>query len=225
MAFLCDPCGRTFDAAEAFQCRICGLDVCAGCYEIRNETCRPCCNNEVAQIAEHIDIPVKQWPGNCYGIAEACLRCSMTTGKLRYGNWVGNISPDSIFAGRPFSHHAWIERVDKTIFDPTQWVFFGKMPYIYRGELTRDYDKGGNLVRSLMRNPPSRTGRKIKLDGFDFAPWFPKRKALYFGELIWLANLPPDEFGSRTKEIYTWLKKHKLSALVPIDNWKEVMEG
>jgi hypothetical protein len=177
----------------------------------------------VEQVAEKIKIPWPDWPGRCHEIAYRCLKSGVVKGKLRFGNWLGEIAAHSHFQGRPFSHHGWVVLADGQIWDPTQWAFLGYFSYIYVGPSDERYDSGGNALRKLLRRPPQKTGRRIKIDGLDVVKWFGRRKALYLGELGWLANLSPEELGNARK-MYSWLKRSGFQSWVPVDNWTMVME-
>lgn len=92
-------------------------------------------------VADAIQVPLHEWPGNCYAIACAVLKSGMVRGRATYGHYYGYISPLSIpFGGRKWSRHGWITR-RKTIVDPTRWVFEAVKPYIYVGPVNdADYD-------------------------------------------------------------------------------------
>src|SRR5882672_10621556 len=110
-----------------------------------------------AQIAAIINFPLEKWPGKCSGVANACLQANVVKGRLCYGHYVGPIAKTGHFAGRPFTHHAWIELRGGRIWDPTRWVFEDVEPYIYVG--TNDhYDFGGNAVNEAFRPPYPATG-------------------------------------------------------------------
>jgi hypothetical protein len=109
------------------------------------------------------------------------------------------------------------------IWDPTQWAFFSYgQPYIWIAPPDERYDFGGNALRKMLRRPPQKTGRRIRIAGLDVTEWCGRRKTLYLGELGWLANLSPAELGDARK-VYSWLERHAFKAWVPIDNWTEVM--
>ena len=51
----------------------------------------------------------------------------------------------------------------------------------------------------------------------------PSTKKLSLGQLFYLANLPPEEFGDFCKDFYKWLDEMNCRAFVPLDNWRKVM--
>jgi hypothetical protein len=100
--------------------------------------------------------PSKEWSGRCYEIASACVNRGLVEGVAVYGHWRGKIHPESVFAEKGrlgFVKHGWVLLEDGTIFDPTQWVFTKKKPFLYHGSST-DYDEGGNLLRKETRRQP-----------------------------------------------------------------------
>ena len=99
--------------------------------------------------------------GNCSGIAVACLEAGIVKGRAVYGSWVGDISDLSLFAGRKFTHHAWIELDDESIFDPTRWCFGPCLqPYLYHGRRTEEYDLGSIKVKRCSAAPCQTHGAK-----------------------------------------------------------------
>lgn len=60
-------------------------------------------------VAEHVGIPLADWPGSCHQVAASILANGLVEGVLRYGTWRGPSHPSSVFAGRKFTHHGWIE--------------------------------------------------------------------------------------------------------------------
>lgn len=82
-------------------------------------------------------IPLKNWAGNCYGVAEAIVKSGLVRGTPVYGMWTGRIATTSIFANRiklGFTHHGWITLPNGKVMDPTRWVFEDVKPYIFVGE-------------------------------------------------------------------------------------------
>jgi hypothetical protein len=198
--------------------------------------------------AEVIGIPVSHWPSNCFAIATAFVRTKLVQGTAKYGMWVGPIAEGNAFSGRAVTHHGWVEQTDAPpefrIVDPTRWVFESADPYIYVGP-NDHYDKGGNRFREAMMagmggdvlRPPAPDG-KIETE-FDAVLRPHLRSALYLllgrpehtgpihrSELFWLGNLDPDRLGpSLARDFYRALERSDREAIVPMDNWREVMEG
>jgi hypothetical protein len=98
---------------------------------------------EVSEIAEAIGLPLKGWPGNCHGVAEAVLRRLPTRGmRLVRGHFHGWTSPASVYRGGP-QQHSWLRLQDGRILDPTRWAFDRPdRPYLYLGE-NDAYDEAG----------------------------------------------------------------------------------
>jgi hypothetical protein len=196
--------------------------------------------------ADVIQIPLSQWPCNCFMIATAFIRTGLVKGKACYGGWLGPIAAGSPFEGRGYTHHGWVEQRgvsdDKLIVDPTRWVFENVSPYVYVGP-NDHYDKGGNRFREAMNDhfgnmtAPAPDGRVNARFNEILTPI--SRGAIYLllgrpehtgpvcaNELFWLGNLNPERLGSNmARTLYGLLDKAGLVGVVPIDNWHDVMEG
>jgi len=195
------------------------------------------------QIAKIIGSPVNKWPGNCHRIASLFLTHKICEGRLCYGLYHGRISPKSIFGGRPFTHHGWIE--NNLIVDPTRWAFECVKPYVYIGVNNGEYDFGGNDLKKKLRRPCPPFNPKDKV--FDYSVLRPEIQhmlSLFFvinfshpvksagrintiislHQLGWLANLPPDMFyvEDSAKEIYLWIAYMGWKAFIPIDNRERI---
>lgn len=110
---------------------------------------------DIQTVAAVIEMPVADWPGNCYAVACKMLAAGLLAGRAVYGHYLGPIHPGTMFHGKPIVHHGWIETPDGRIVDPTRWVFTGASPYIHEVELPcLDYDEGGN-VWLLSRQRPA----------------------------------------------------------------------
>lgn len=103
------------------------------------------------EVALAIKVPLDQWPGNCFGIAEAMVKAGLVDGTAVYGHWIGPISPRSMFQSRRglgFCHHGWVLLKDeKTVVDPTRYVFESRQPYIFQGVPEMecpDFEAGGD---------------------------------------------------------------------------------
>lgn len=183
----------------------------------------------VNKVARAIKVPIKQWPGNCYAIACKMVAADLVVGAPVYGLWVGWIATDCLFAGRPFTHHGWIETVDGVV-DPTRWVFEGVTPYIYDGLIDDNYDKGGDRVRSAMRGPfpaakPGEYLAPVPQAVRDVVePFAEVPQAIAVPQACWLAGLPLSWLGDDgAHTLFTWIVKTGWGAMIPIDNRIEVL--
>lgn len=158
-------------------------------------------------------------------------------GKPRYGHYHGPIAEYTMFSGRPIIRHGWIEKPDKTIVDPTRWVFEGVDPYIFEGpDKEGCYDAGGNKLRAALMYsaPPPEYNPEERQFDVPFTEAGVIMKVLLGGyegdkfsmrQLHYIANLPPDfEEEDIVVDIYRWLRDQGLKCLIPIDNWRLIME-
>jgi hypothetical protein len=182
--------------------------------------------------------PTDNWKGDCYGIASRLVDKGLVKGVAVYGHWLGPIAETSYFGpkrGMPFCQHGWVLMPDKTIVDPTRWVFEDVEPYIYHGE-NDFYDEGGNEFRMALLGPPPKydpTERQyeitksimrtvtwnfvekvLKIDITEQEPGF-----LTLSQLHWLAKLSPERLGEHQAGVYRALVKLDRKALIPIDNF------
>lgn len=193
----------------------------------------------IKKLEKAIGIPALDWEGRCHEIAIKVLRTGLVVGESRYGHYHGFISPiSSHFGGRTFSHHGWIELPDKRICDPTRWCFEARDPYLYVSPTTNnpDYDFGGNRLRKMMTihksvpqfdpDPEMRTCNfsKSPKPVKDFLERTFGRLTLSFNQIIYLGNLPLDEFGGVEFLIYKELIDNKFGATIPMDNRDFVMK-
>ena len=194
-------------------------------------------NIPVKKVEKMIEKPAEDWPGNCYGIASKMIDRGVVKGKLRYGHFLGKIKPGTMFYNKPIARHGWVEVKEKgkvIIVDPTRWVFEGAEPYIFVSEDTKkEYDAGGQVHRANTLRPPPEFNKKdkeiktLKLNreaeeyvlGLLGHPYFT------IHGLLWIANLPIKDLGKYAKEVYIALRDSDNEALVPIDNFRLVMEG
>lgn len=166
----------------------------------------------------------KEWEGFCSEIAHELRFSGLKEGAgttEHYGHWNGPISTKSVFAGRSFTHHAWLQKGD-IIIDPTRWVFEGVEPYIYIGK-NDFYDDGGQQMQMHRKaNAPQPQGKPyisrptqkqaqsvLQKEGIT-------QELLTLNQAAHLANLPPKAYPGMT-EVYNWLAEHKLSGLIPLD--------
>lgn len=181
--------------------------------------------DEINEVVMRLGIPTHKWPGNCMWIATECYHAGLVPkdSLVCYGFYTGYIHEDSRFSDRSFSHHAWIELPDFTIYDPTQWAFTCRRPHIWRGPARHQiYDLGGSRQYKAVPAPGVTTPAHFKLpkarvsklrkffpalqpDGPDFQQWY------------WLAHRHPDELGDEAKWIYQTMIDNKLAGVIPVD--------
>lgn len=183
--------------------------------------------------------PAEEWKGACFAIATQFVEQKIVQGIAIYGHWTGPIAKGTMFdrGWSGFCRHGWVLLPDGRIVDPTRWVFEGCEPYVYVGPADH-YDEGGNQLRSAIRCAPppydASDGRFVHFASSDMPAitWnfisnffiLPlknpdyKPGTLAIRQVLWLANLSPEELGGHAKIIYQALRKHKLIAFVPKDN-------
>jgi len=185
-------------------------------------------------IASRIRQPLNTWPGNCFAIATAIVETGIVHGRAVYGNYYGPIVPASMFHGKPVVRHGWILMDERTVVDPTRWVFEDKVPYIYVGPNNDDYDEGANRLRSSFRTPPPAFDGSVRSalkhpvpEGLQaiFATWLnqPTCTVVSINQLFWLANSPLAALGDYAKPTYEFLTRRDLAVFVPTDNYFKVM--
>lgn len=183
---------------------------------------------DIKIIEEKINIPASKWAGKCHQIASLIYKNGLVPkdSKVRYGIWWGEISKKSLFSGRPFTHHGWIELPGGRIYDPTRFAFFDEEPYIYIGDLTEEYDAGGN--RLLEDKPrPEKKGRVFGLskDQQNNLRCFIENaeEGIYLSDCFWLGNLPLRVLNGYAKQVYKVLTEIGHRAVIPIDNYEIIM--
>ena len=174
-------------------------------------------------VEKAIKIKAPEWAGRCFEIAQKVVASGIVIGTPRYGMYWGHISEKCArFCNRAFTHHGWIERPDRTIVDPTRWVFENWKPMIWSG-WSRDYDVGGS--RLYAADPlPEVTARekevKLRLSPGARAvvdQVLGKPKWITFRLIYWLAHRDPDILGPEAREIYQAIDEAGESVLIPID--------
>lgn len=196
----------------------------------------------MGQIATRIDVPLNDWPGNCFAIASKFVEAFELQGAVAvYGHYRGPISPRcALFNGKPLVHHGWVLLDEKMVLDPTRWVFEAKSPYLAIFEPWDDehaavfrnveYDEGGEIFNAQLRGPrplPDARQRSIEVDQQDheilgvltglLGPGSGNTQ-LTLDELRWVAKTPYSSLGdAAAKVLYPWLAKAGYRALVPID--------
>lgn len=184
------------------------------------------------------------WKGRCHEIAGLGVARGLARGRAVYGHWRGDVAPSSMFASRRsdlnFQRHGWIRTDGGEIVDPTRWVFEDVAPYVFRGRADQcpEYDEGGNAVRAMLRRPVPAVSADAS-DAFLGAPVAVTMGAndvaflrALLGDgggftkarLLWLANHSPEELGEACAPFYRELDRLKMKAIVPIDNWRRVLE-
>ena len=197
-------------------------------------------NISLRKVEKAIGIPAKKWNGRCHEIAGLMLDRKLVEGKLRYGHWIGPISPKSIFANYPqgLIRHGWIELKDGRVVDPSRFGFENKEPYIYIGP-NDHYDAGGNKFRlNNMKPAPNYSGAEKKitlsLKGYLARALVQEmlgltgkgsKISITMRQAFWLANLPLQTFNGLAKPVYEALIEANLGALIPYDNREMAMNG
>lgn len=194
-----------------------------------------------AAVAHRIGIPTHRWPGNCYGIAQACVWKRVVRGRLCYGMWLGPVAAGSPFAGRALSRHGWVERPDGQVWDPTRWVFEAAKPYIYVGP-SDHYDFGMNRVRGLLRGAPPGPGKAeltlelpvsaavlvgpiLALKPEDFEIDARRRTYVHLTrvQVFYLANTPLHDLSEQAKPIFRAIVAAGCDVMIPMDNRERVL--
>lgn len=178
---------------------------------------------------------VKMWPGKCYGIASAIAEA--VGGVPMYGHWIGPVAEreDKLFAyarQTGFARHGWVELPDRSIVDPTRWVFEDVAPYIYHGP-NDYYDFGASRFRGVQPRPTLEEAQKealtitVKLSGVlvDVVHATLGRDIAGFADMYWLAHQTPDAFAPHAAELYEWFEVNGFTAWIPIDFQRAVRAG
>lgn len=205
----------------------------------------PLFNPELA--AKKIGIPLEEWPGNCYGIATAFVKAGLIrNARAVYGHYYGPVHRQSMF-WVPYSkagwcRHGWIfAKSEGSIVDPTRWVFENVAPYIHVGRDSDEYDEGGSRLRAALLRPPPAYDEmlpknveprpitlKMSKAAMDhvrslFQGLIRKDGVMSQSQTFWLANLPVQMLKPHAASIMKALVKAKLSATIPIDNYRAVL--
>lgn len=186
------------------------------------------------EVAERIGWPLREWPGNCYAVSCRMLKKGVLRGRPVYGNYLGPVEASSMFHGKPVVRHGWIERDDGMVVDPTRWVFEGVEPYIHVGMPTMEYDEGANVLRAMHARPAPEFDpgkRMVAVPGANAQAVFAAllgmnevRAEVNAEQAFWLGNLALQRLGADAEVIYQALTDMGLSAFVPTDNYKKVMQ-
>lgn len=189
--------------------------------------------------ARAIGIPISSWPGNCHGIANALLQSGALAGlsadhgyaRSAYGVYLGPIAPGTLFAGRAFVHHGWIEFENGLVVDPTRWVFENTAPAIAATGIG-EYDLAGRLTRQMISPRPlpllDQKARIFRWDVEDQGATAAVAALLGaedgwdgrigLAQMAWVGNLPLDRLGVHAPTIYDYFERQGVIALVPLDN-------
>jgi hypothetical protein len=203
----------------------------------------------ITATARVIGLKPADWRGRCHEVACLMLKTKLVPGVERYGHYYGPVRPGFYTAGRPFYRHGWIEAAPDVVVDPTRWVFEARRAYIYIGP-GADYDAcGSRLAASRVGAYPSHWmlgDDSTRFNGEAFEAHEAREiidlglaeddaryvaeltnghgEGFSFGQLMWLANLPLDWYGPHARAVYEAFKRVGRKALIPIDNWRTVME-
>ena len=183
--------------------------------------------NELGDIAKAVNLHVVDWIGNCSGVVRRFLRVYPIEGAIEArGLWT---KPYDWGEGeRPFTQHSWIILSDGRVVDPTRWVFEGAAPYIYVGE-SDHYDYGANMLHAQMGQykptPPNTEGgvtvndedaEMLRSYGVVCAG-----NRLHNDDIFWLSRKAP---VASNWALYEFFGRVGRKAVIPIDNWRLLME-
>jgi hypothetical protein len=188
----------------------------------------------ISDIAKRINWPVMDWPGNCYAVAVSIYQAKLVprASRCRYGVWWGPMKSRKHFLGRSFTHHGWIELPDKRIYDPTRFVFENADPYIWIGNDDKGfYDVAGQRLNAMFyKEFPAASGDKT-------IPLTAKQRRVLakfmpsvlegdpdFGQMMWLAHFPVEQLDDQAKTVLKIFDELNLSALIPLDVRRYVLE-
>lgn len=180
--------------------------------------------------------PADTWHGHCYSIAAAAHRL-LGQGKLAYGHYLGDISPDGFWQDRrglPFVQHGWVKLRGGRVLDPTRWSFLNERPSIWIGT-SDEYDEGGQQWRAICRSPApddDASSNQISMEGLSplaahhFDAMLGRRTTgqLNYFQAIWLASGPVNHLGHYARELFELLVKHGWGAAIPIDTRRLVLD-
>lgn len=174
-------------------------------------------NLDPGLIAHAIEFPLEMWPSACTTVIHKILDAELVEGREEYGFYWGPVAKSSMFHGTPMSRHGWIQLPDERVYDPTRWVFEDVDPYIYVAHNTSDYDPGMRKVRA---------SRGDEASALEFLDAYSNGVTEFeFGDIVKLGNTFPEHMPGVAAEVYEALAALGHQAVVPIDFWKEVMDG
>lgn len=185
----------------------------------------------ISSIEKTIGIKSEDWKGHCHLIASKLLEHNIVQGTLCYGNFFGEIHPDSLFADYSFPRHGWVKLSDGRICDPTRWVFENKKPYIFiEFDLFNEYDFGGNKFKEIFKSPQPEFNPKSRQFEIGEDYLFVVRNILNIDrnfvsieELIWMASLSLNILQNEAKPVFEFVQSCDLSAFIPIDNRQYIL--
>lgn len=189
-------------------------------------------------VGDAVDLPVGNWPGNCYAVAVGMLDSGILDGfQARhgalfpaYGIYTGLVDGD---AGT--LRHGWLEGVNGIVIDPTRWTLHQEYPRIWAGGI-RDYDLAGMRLRQAFQSPhpppPTRGEREVEVWDRELVEALERlagesvrgaRRTIRVGILRHAANQPLERLGSAAAPLYALLVEAGLPGLIPMDNrrWVE----
>lgn len=198
----------------------------------------------LAECERRLGEKADTWKGRCFEIASTLVALGLVKGTAVYGHWRGPVAPESFFAAKShlgFVQHGWVLMPDRTILDPTRWVFENVEPYLHVGPGTsKEYDEGGNGLRAAFRRSPppfDPSDRQIEFSAsvLPSAPWTFVEKLLdidytdqkpgflTISQVFWLANLPLQDLGPHARAIYDAFAAVGEEATIPLDNRQKVL--
>jgi len=196
-------------------------------------------------VSDVIGVPLRDWPGNCFGIASRLLESSLLDRVsaehggliLSYGQYTGPIGKGNLFSHRSFSHHAWLESPEGYVIDATKFVFTNGPAALWAGP-TDDYDlSGARLRETAMPHPPEEDGITVSVaeTSDDFVAALDRLLGsgsqtsetgrVSHNRLRWVANLPLERLGTDAAAIYDALAVLGMAGFIPIDNRRWVTDA
>lgn len=194
----------------------------------------------IQEVALLIDLPLENWPSNCYCIANKIVKALLNDdcAAAVYGVYYGPVSEECKIFRQGVNRHGWIVMRDGRIVDPTRWVFEASPPAIsvfvpgteeFETE-AQHYDEGAEALSGLLAYPrdkeseqvhalPADLGRMLQLLAqFKAGPELRLTGMLSTQQLAWLAKLPYSLLGPKVAHaFYSWLSSKCLEALIPLD--------
>jgi hypothetical protein len=161
--------------------------------------------------------PEAVFAGNCHSVARELMKFLGKEARLVRGHWIGSKYP---------KQHSWLEYRGKII-DPTRFQFENKSAYIFKGLISDPhYDKFSCSLRSPnYRDLPPREGQLFRTQ-FTHKTRAKLNQLLYNDrdwhfwtkeEIMYIANMPPKDFGKSFKSIFSEIIRRGYRAAIPID--------
>lgn len=188
------------------------------------------------QIEKAYGKKAKFWAGNCYSVA-ACAQKLLGFGILAYGHYLGPVNTKGfwkMYAKVPFVQHGWVILPGDIILDPTRFSFLNEKPAIWIGPNNGEYDRGGQIWRSMRTSAPPddhAAKRKIVLEisveaAAHINGMLERTKhhgEINYAQACWLASGPVDHLGPFAHQFFELLIENDWRGAIPIDTRRMVM--